>query len=262
MKKYLEILGFEFKNILRDKMTLLLLIYPLLIIMLGAYVIPAIIGEFAEGGSGQYTASFVIIIVFASLAPFVTGGLLGFSLLDHRDENTLNTIRVTPLSLKGYLTFKSVYAYILAVNAAFFTIFGTKVLSGDRYTIMETNLFETFTAGNIFLYALVAGLFAPFFGLTISALAKNKIEGFAYLKSTGIISVLPAIIVLDNLQDAKQYLVGVFPNFWPVKGLMVSADLLQHDTNLPFLGYLAIGLIYMIGLSILAYKLFERKVQN
>jgi len=262
MKKYVEMLRYEFKNILRDKMTATLLVYPLLIILLGSYILPLILEEFGEGGSGQYTASIVIVIVFGSLAPFVTGGLLAFSLLDHKDENTLITIRVTPLSLKGYLTFKATYAYILAVNASFWTIFGTKYLSGDRYTVMGVNVFEGFTFSNIILYALVAGLFAPVFGLIVSGIAKNKIEGFAYLKSTGIFAMLPALVVLNTMQGAKQYFLGIFPTFWPIKGLLMDANLLTHDANLTFTLYLIIGVLYMIGLILLAYKAFERKVQT
>ncbi|MFW5838465.1 MAG: hypothetical protein ACOCP4_07270 [Candidatus Woesearchaeota archaeon] len=262
MKKYLNLLKFEFKNILRDKMTLILLIYPFLIMLLGAYLIPAILERTNASGSGEEVAILIIIIVFAVLAPFITSALLGFTLLDNRDENTLVTIRVTPISLKGYIMFKSIYAYILSVNATFWVIYGTKLLSGDSYTVMGKNLFDAFTISNTLFYSVIVSLFTPVFGLFVSAFARNKVEGFAYLKGSGLFIMIPVLSVLNAMQDARQYILGIIPLFWPVKGLMVDANLLTNDANLPVLLYMIIGALYMILLICLSYKVFENKVSS
>ncbi|TVP95916.1 MAG: hypothetical protein EA374_02770 [Acholeplasmatales bacterium] len=264
MTRYLNLFKFEMKNILKDSMTVVLLIYPLLIIGLGAFVLPVLLKRYGGDTPGTITAGLVMIVVFATVAPFITAALLGFGLLDNRDENTLDTIRVTPLSLKGYLIFKSVYAYVLSVNASFFSVMGTKWLSGDGYTIMGIDLFAEFTVGTVFIYALVGGLFTPVFGLFLAAVAKNKIEGFAYMKSAGMIVIVPALIVLETMQDAKQYLLGIIPIFWPVKGLLKMSipDFLHNPADLPAWLYPLIGAAYMILLIGIAYRFFEKKVQH
>ncbi len=262
MGKYIRMLIYEFKNIVRDKMTLIMLLYPLLMIALGSYVIPVLIDNYGTTSAGQEMASLVIIIVFANVAPFATAAMLGFSLLDHKDENTLDTIRVTPLSLKGYVTFKTIYAYVIAVNASFWAIQGVRLLSGDGYTYNGINLWSFFSLSDILFFALVAGLFTPVFAMLLAAMSKNKIEGFAYMKTTGMLTLIPAIIVLDAMQDFKQYFIGIIPTFWPTKGLLVGADLLDHAHNLNFWGYMIIGLAYSLALTVLCFKVFENNIQN
>ncbi len=262
MMKYFRLFTYEMKNILRDKMTMLMLVYPLLIIMIGSFIIPRLIDVYGQEAAGQELAVLVVIIVFSSLAPFITAAMLGFNLIDHLDENTLDTIRVTPVSLKGYVTFKTVYAYLLSVNASFWTLFGVKHLSGDGYTFHGVNLWDSFTAGNILIYAFAAGLFTPVFAMFLASVSKNKIEGFAYMKITGMLVFLPVILVLDTMQDFKQYIIGIYPIFWPVKALMVSADFLTHEHNLTYSLYITIGVFYSLFLTLLAYKHFENKLQS
>ncbi len=262
MRKYMNLLGFEFKNLVRDKMTLLLLVYPLLVILIGAFAIPTLLDRYGDDGPGARIAVIIIMIIFASLVPFVTSAMLGFSLLDNRDEGTLDTIRVTPISLRGYIVFKSIYAYFLSVNASFWVLIGTRFLSGDAYRVAGENVVDRFTVGAVLIYALVASLFVPVFALFLSAVAKNKIEGFAYMKGAGIIIIIPALSALDALQDARQYFLSVMPLFWPVKGLMVQTELLVHDHNLPAWLYMIIGAVYMFVLIMVTYRVFDRKVQG
>lgn len=261
MKKYLKMLKFELKSITRDKITTVMLVYPAMIVVIGAYVLPLILDRFGGDTAGTQIAAIVMIIIFAALGPFINAALLGFSLLDNRDDNTLDTIRVTPISLRGYVTFKSVYAYILSVNASFWIIFLTDRLSQDAYVFMGVDLFKDFTVLLILVYALIAGMFTPLFGLFLSAVAKNKIEGFAYMKSSGIIAMLPALVVINTMQDFKQYFLGITPIFWPLKGLMTGGGLLEHEANLPTVLYFIIGFIYMSALTLISYKVFENKVQ-
>jgi fluoroquinolone transport system permease protein len=262
MKKYMDMLRYEFKNIIRDRMTLLLLVYPVLIILIGAYLIPTLLDNYASGGGAQTMGITIIIIVFSSIAPFITAAMLGFNLLDHKDENTLNTIRVTPLSLKGYIIFKGFYGYALSVFASFFSLFGVKHLSGDGYTLGGVNLWNSFTWSDMLIYALVAALLTPMFALALGALAKNKIEGFAYMKTSGLFIIAPALSVLTSMQDYKQYILGIVPIFWPVKGLLVSKNILSNPSNLPVILYYLIGILYMSTLTVILYKWFDKKTQT
>jgi len=260
MKRFTGLLGFEFKNLLRDKMTLIMLLYPLLLIVIGAFIIPTLIDNYATDVAQQRTAAMVMVIIFANVAPFAGAAMLGFALLDHRDENTFDTIRVTPVSLSGYIFFKTVYSTLLSANASFWAIFGVRLLAGDGYTFAGENLLERFSIPNILLYAVVASLFTAVFAMMLAALAKNKIEGFAYMKSAGVVFLLPALLILDQLQDFKQYFIGIIPTFWPTKALFTSADLLEHDHNLTPALYLIIGTLYSLGLIAICYRWFKRSL--
>ncbi len=260
MNKYARLLVYELKTIIREKMTLILLIYPLFMLLIGAFLIPGLIDNYGETAAGQEMASLIVIIIFAAIAPFVGSSLLGFSLLDHKDENTLDTIRVTPLSLKGYVLFKTAYVYVLTANAAFWTLFGVKHLSGDAYTFHGVNLWDFFSAGDIAVFALVAAAFTPVFAFFLAAISKNKIEGFAYMKVFGVVAIMPAIIALEPLQDFRQYFLGIWPLFWPTKGLLVDVGLLEHAHNLHAFWYMAIGIVYPLALSLLLFGFFERNL--
>jgi fluoroquinolone transport system permease protein len=243
-------------------MTQIMLVYPVMIMLVGAYLLPFILNEFGDADAGQYLASVVIVLVLGSLAPFIGGAMFGFLLLDHRDENTLISLRVTPTSLGGYLGFKATYIYLLSVASSLMVLSGVKWLSGDGYTVMGRNVWDGFSFLGILGYAVVAAWLAPIFGLLLASLGKNKIEGFAYMKSLGIFALLPVLVVLEPLQDARQYLLGIMPSFWPLKGLMVDAGLLENSANLSYALYLFIGLVWSVLLCALFIKLFYQKVQE
>ncbi len=262
MDKYLRLLRFELKNLIRDSMTFVMIVYPLMMVIIGSFVIPAIIDVFGDGGPGERTASLFVLVVLTSVGPFIGAAMLGFNLLDHRDENTLDTIRVTPLSLRGYMTFKALYAYAFSAVGTVVILMGVKLLAGDNYTVMGENLLDHFTAVNIVYYALVAGLFTPVFAFFLAAVSKNKIEGFAFMKASGMIIIVPVLSLLEALQNYRQYFLGLVPNFWPLKGFLVQSGLLDHTHNLPGHLYMIIGILYM-GLLIYAmYRIFDRAIKG
>jgi hypothetical protein len=46
------------------------------------------------------------------------------------------------------------------------------------------------------------------------------VEGFAFIKATGIVTLVPMLLVLDSFRDGLQYALGVLLNFWAIKGIM------------------------------------------
>ena len=101
----------------------------------------------------------------------------------------------------------------------------------------------------------------PTLALFQAAFAKNKVEGFAYIKCTGMLALIPIPLVLDAFQGELQYVLGIFPNFWAIKGLMQELFPMGNDANLSYPLYLLIGAVYSAVLLILMYRLFLRKTQ-
>ncbi len=267
MKKYLKLVTYELKTILRDPLNLFLLIYPVIMFGLIGWLLPA---SLSRGGltntDPAYSLTLLIaFVVIISIGGFVSGALLGFSLLENKDEKTIYSIAVTPVSITGYITFKSIYTYVLAVAGNLFMIYAIKWWASDYYSFTYgpyTFGFDNLTAIHIFPFALISSLFVAAVGLLIASVAKNKIEGFAFMKSGGIIFMIPVLVLLDAFSDGKQYLLGIAPNFWTTKALLNVALNAEGANDLPYWAYLLIGGVYMLVLAVVAIIAFSKKQQH
>ncbi len=265
MKKYLNLFKYELKTIVKDMMNLFILLYPVLMLFICGYLLPAIINKTnATDPNAQAIALLVGFVLLISVGGFMMGAMLGFSLLDNRDENTLLNIAASPLTVTGYATFKIIYTYILSIFGNIFMVGGLKLLASDSYVVnyggMTIGLVDTISYGNIIIFSVVSSLIVPFVALILGAVAKNKIEGFALVKAGGLFVMLPMLILLDGFQDAKQYIFGVFPNFWPVKALLNLALNSQNGANIDFWLYMLIGSVYPLVLGYIALKGFVKKL--
>lgn len=264
--KYLHLLQYELKNMLKDKMSMFMVLYPLIILAMMGIVLPLT----ARGLSQQeLAASFPFVLVFVlCLGPMAGGMLMGFSILENKDEKTLNTIAVTPLSLRGYVLFKTVYCTVISLVGTLVLLYGIKVLAGPLYitfnpqTSMFVPMFELLSHLHIFAFSLVSALLTATFGLMLGGIAKNKVEGLVYMKIGGIVLILPALALLPAFAGGAQYALGVLPNFWAVKAMQNIVFFSQNTANLPFYAYLIVGVVYSLLLSAFSYKLFRKKVSG
>jgi len=265
MKKYLSLIKYEMKNLIKDLMNLFMLIYPFLMLFICGYLLPAIVARTSEAGSNSQAVTMLIAFVLTlSIGGFMMGAMLGFALLDNRDENILLNIAVSPVTVSGYATFKIIYTYILAVVSNLVMVGGLKLIASDAYTVtyggVQIGLLDALNFGYILIFSLVSALIVPFVAMILAAVAKNKIEGFALVKGGGLIVMLPMLILLDTFQDAKQYIFGIFPNFWPLKALLNLTLNSTSNANLDFWLYMLIGTIYPIALGYFALKVFLKKL--
>lgn len=267
MKKYLSLLRYEFKNILKDKMNAFMLIYPLFMLAMAVWLFPFIFRTPELQNASLEVTMLLIVVALLGFGYVIGGALLGFSLLDSKDEDTLQTIAVTPVGKRGYVNFKLIYVYAISVIGTVILLSGIKLFAIDDYalTINETTirLFDNITHLEILWFALSSGILAPALGLLISGMAKNKIEGFAYMKSTGIIMLIPMLVLLEAFKGAKQYILGIFPNFWATQGvllkLMPNFPMLSVAANANYYVYLGAGFAISLIYLGLAYKFFMKK---
>ncbi|MBH1941831.1 hypothetical protein I5677_13085 [Mobilitalea sibirica] len=260
MKKYLSLLRYEAKTILRDTINLYMCMFPIIILLLASYVFPMIF-ETMEEGQGLEVTMLILLIVVLIFGSFFLAAMATFLLLDNKDENTLNTVAVTPVGASGYIKFKMTYIYIMTVISTIVVLLGTKLIAGNRYAIQGVSLFDRIGIVHIIGFALVGALFTPALALVQSAFAKNKIEGFAFIKGTGMVAMIPILMILDTFEGGLQYILGIFPNFWAVKGLLLKLFPIENSANLNYPLYLLIGAAYNIFILIVAYRFFLKKVQ-
>jgi len=134
-------------------------------------------------------------------APTIYGAVIGFLLLEQRDDGTLTALQVTPLTARGYAVWRiagpmlgSVVGGLVALRLA--------GIPGPGFP------------GQL-LAAVAAAPLAPAWALFLPAFAANKVQGFALSKALGVVFVF---VVVGYLLDSPwQYAAGLVPQFWPAK---------------------------------------------
>lgn len=237
----LRLLKFEIKNLLRDRMTFMLLAVPLLVGWLGKYLIE-------NDTFNNPIASNMIIIALTLISGVMFGSMAGFSILDDRDDHVFVSIQISPLSIRYYVWMKVIFVYVLSVVSSMI-IFA--MVGG-----MEMQWWQ------LILIALLNGFQAPTNAFLVNAFASNKVEGFVAMKATGFLMIFPIIAFL--FVDWKEWIFAIAPAFWGAKALqtLLYAPLIDAGAivmHLPFLGYLVIGFAYNILLTAMMYNVFKRK---
>lgn len=140
-----------------------------------------------------------------SFLPLVAAGMMGtvvgFLLLDQRDDQTLTALLVTPLSLGDYLRYR--LSGVLVISALLGAV--AVPLAGLTAT----------TPLQVAVCAVVAAPLGPIYALFLGAFAANKVQGFALVKGVGVVFVpcVAAYFVTGPWQNA----IGLVPHYWPLK---------------------------------------------
>ncbi len=97
--------------------------------------------------------------------------------------------------------------------------------------------------------AIAGSLLAPIFAFLLTAFAGNKVQGFAVMKGMGTFMIGPMLAWF--VPEPWQWLLGIFPTFWPVKAYWLAA------AGEPYLLTLAIGAVYALILTVFLLRRFE-----
>jgi len=166
----------------------------------------------------------------------ICGMVVGFLLLDQRDEQTLRALQVTPLPLWGYVAYRLAAPMLLSV----------------AMTIVALPLSGVVALGPAALLAvaLAAAPIAPAVALFLAAFAANKVQGFALQKVMGVFLVVPALAPF--LPMPWPVVAACLPTFWP------AALLWQTSAGgaTPW-GLFALGLLYQAVLLALLLRRFN-----
>lgn len=171
------------------------------------------------------------------LAPFVCGLVVGFLLLDQRDDRTLVAIQVSPLPLAGYLAYRLAAPMLLSLVVTLVAL----PLSGVA----------SISAPALLLCALVAAPLAPLCGLFLASFAANKVQGIALQKALSILVLVPALTFF--LPHPWGLLCGIAPSYWPATLIWQA----QAGGALPWVEA-ATGAAYQAVLLALLLRRFNR----
>lgn len=227
-------------SVRRDALLRWIVVLPLLIALVVRFFLPVIIGRLENtlhlslGNFYPAVAGYALLIT----APVICGTVIGFLLLDERDDRTLLALRVTPLPPGSYLAWRLSLPMLLSVAVTLAALPLAGVSPG---------------VPSLLACALAAAPFAPLVALALAVFAQNKVQGFALVKASGVFQMAP--LVAYFIKQEWQPVFGIFPTYWPAKLLWT----LQAGGGKAW-PYFATGLAYQLLLLFLLLRRFNRLV--
>ncbi|MAG35251.1 MAG: hypothetical protein CL878_03240 [Dehalococcoidia bacterium] len=228
----------DVKSVGRDSLLRWVLLLPLLLGAAVRWVLPDVVGSVGDLIQIELLSYLPIVLSYALLllTPIMAGVLIGFLLLDQRDDHTLTAIQVTPLPMRNYLAYRLAVPMLLSLLLTL----GVFPLAG----LMDVGWVP------LLLASLVATPLAPIFALTLAAFAENKVQGFALMKALGVLYFPPLIAYF--VPAPWQWAFGIMPNFWPAQLYWLAQ---AGDPN--YWISLPIGLAYQAILLVLLVRRFN-----
>lgn len=203
MKRLNALVISDIKNIARDFILVFCLLLPVFLVLVFRFMIPFISG-LVRPYFDLYPYFPFIFGIYLFVAPMMHGWVIGFLLLDERDENTLIAISITPLGKTGYLLYR--IATLILVNCVF--VMALAPLTG----LMKVSILRLFPV------AMLSSIEAPLFALMIASFARNKVEGLAFAKGLGLL-MIPCFIGL-TIPAPWHYFGGIFPTYWVTQSVL------------------------------------------
>lgn len=227
----------DLKNVRRDSLMIWLPLIPLLVALLARWGIPALTGWLLVAAQFDLRPYYPLIIGFFLPFPAGFAGIVvGFLLLDERDDRTLLALLVTPLPLTNYL----MYRLSVPLVAGTVMALGTYPLVG----------LLPLPGATLVVIALLSSFAAPILALVLASLAENKVEGLALQKLLSSILFLPVLAYF--LPEPWQWLAGILPTYWPMKVFWLATS------GKSYLLPLVMGLLLNVAYLLLFGRLFER----
>ena len=192
----------DVKSVARDSMLRWLIGMPIVFALAFRWGVPALNEWLGERYAFDLTPHYPLLTSFLVLmVPTLMGSVVGFLLLDQRDDRTLTALQVTPLTVEGYLAYRIAVPMLVSVP-----VMVASVAIADLVTMGVVPAFAA---------AVQAAPTAPLYALFVAAFAANKVQGFALLKGVGVLTWPPVIAWF--VSSPWQVAFGIDPLYWPLK---------------------------------------------
>jgi fluoroquinolone transport system permease protein len=231
------------RSVARDSLLLWMAVLTPAIGLLFRFAVPPMAAALQENLGFDLPLYYPLVMSILPLAVAgMIGTVIGFLLLDQRDEQTLAALLVTPLSLGTYLRYQ--LGVLIGASAALSAL--ALALAG----LTETSVLQ------LVLTAALAAPLAPLYALLLGSFAGNKVQGFALVKVLGIVLVpcIAAYFVTGPWQNAF----GLIPHYWALKVFW----LLDGGATGPAFAHAAVGLVWQALLVGALARRFARVVRQ
>ncbi len=171
MSQLLALLQKDARVVYRDGFLAFLPFYAVVLALAGRFGVPWVpVPDF-----GLYLAPAMVL-----MGALLLGNVLGFALIEEREQGTWLLLRVLPVELP------MIFLYFCAVSSIFSFAVGLIVALAYGYPVADLPTF--------FLMMAVSSLSAPIVMLVLGVMAANKIEGMAVTKIFNLVTMVPAVV--------------------------------------------------------------------
>jgi fluoroquinolone transport system permease protein len=175
---------------------------------------------------------------FVVMTSTVAGLVVGFLLLDERDDGTLLALQVTPLPPQSYLLYRLAAPTLVGLMM---TLVGYPLAGLTPLPLVDQ-----------LMVAVLGALSGPQIALVLALFAANKVAGFALLKVLNAVMMLPVAAYFAPLP--WQWLAGLLPPYWPLKVFWLAA------AGENYWLYWTIGLVVNLAAVALLLHWFARRM--
>ncbi len=198
----------DIKNIRRERLLLGLTVLMAVLVLLYRYGVPALTTALqVRLGFDLLPYYDLVMSMYVGTAAGTVGVVVGFLLLDERDDRTLTALLVTPLPVGSYLA----YRITLPLALSFVLTIVTYPLVG----IAPLPIVDLLVISGLASFA------GPAAALFLATFAENKITGLALTKVINAVGSLPVLAYF--VPAPWQWLAGLVPGYWPMKALWLAA---------------------------------------
>lgn len=228
----------DLRSVRRDPLLRWIVVLPLLVALPVRWGLPSVVRRIGGLMEMDLLAYYPLAMSYALLllAPALAGMVIGFLLLDQRDDRTLTALQVTPLLLKSYLTYRLVAPMLVSFATTLIVLPVAGVVQEDLVTLVAMSL--------------AAAPMAPLVALALATFAANKVQGFALMKISGLFLIAPLVAYFAPFR--WEWVFAFVPTYWPAKVLWaISTEGVDPWSNL------LVGLAYQALLLWLLLRRFE-----
>lgn len=236
MRPFLSASKQFFRQIWADAMLSVLLLAPLVMGLAFRFGVPLLEAFIcAKAGKDVVLAPYypVLDLLLAVMTPVMFSAAGALVILDEADSGVSRVYITSPVGTSGYLLSR------IGVPAVLATV----------YCVLVTAVFQLsgLGLGRILLVSLCSGTLSVTVALMIPSLAKNRVEGMAVSKLSGLLMLgLPAALLLPS---PLKYAAGILPSFWMTELVMGGGDW----NIIP-------ALFTSVGLSVIFLRKFSKRV--
>lgn len=197
------------RNVVRDPLLVWIALLPPALALALRFGVPALSQLLAQRLGFELAPYLPLLLAgYVLLAPTMVGMVVGFLLLDERDDRTLIALLVTPVAPGDYLGYRLLLPTVVGMAVTLLCLPLTGLLPLPPAIGLAV--------------ALLAAPSSPLLALLLAALADNKVAGLALLKLLNVLLMLPVLAFF--VAEPWQWLAGLAPTFWAAKALWLAVE--------------------------------------
>lgn len=235
MKKILKLSLIDFKLIFRDPSLRIFLFFPIILISLIIWALPALVLK--HNFLMPYLPIFLVVAVIENTQMFCF--ISSMVLIDEKESDVAKVYGVVPFTKWQFIVSRFLIPY-------FFTVL-------LNFILLNIQPFYTISLSNNLAISLLTGLIVPIYVLSINAIVKNRMQGMVYIKAFNMLVLIP--IAAFFVPERFKHFFGLFPTHWifqsvdnVTKGLTIA--------TVAIIGFLFLGLLLLFVSKIFLKKHF------